>query len=60
MRRLLSFLFALAVIISIVSCGNDLDVNDDWSDITVVFGLLDVDGVFVFFASNRKACIKIF
>ena len=42
MRRLLSFLFALAVIISIISCGNDLDVNDDWSDITVVFGLLDV------------------
>lgn len=31
----------LAILINISSCSKDLDINADWRDITVVFGLLD-------------------
>lgn len=39
MQRLLLALGALPLLFA---CNNDLNVNDQWSDITVVFGLLDV------------------
>ena len=39
MQRLL---FVLSTLPLLFSCNNDLNVNDQWSDITVVFGLLDV------------------
>jgi hypothetical protein len=38
--RLISF-FAVALFITTVSCDNDLDVNAEWEEIIVVYGLLD-------------------
>ena len=38
-RRLLSGLFLLTLIIP--SCNNKLEVNADWKDITVIYGILD-------------------
>lgn len=35
-------LLLLSAVLFLSSCDNELDVNDDWSDITVVFGLLDI------------------
>ena len=36
------FLFvSLAFILLITACKNDLELNAEWKDITVVYGLLD-------------------
>lgn len=33
---------ALAVVLcSLLSCNNELDTNDEWSDVTIIYGLLD-------------------
>ena len=36
-----SILFAMLVLAGLVSCDNDVDVNAEWKDITVVYGLMD-------------------
>lgn len=43
MRIRLLFPALLVLSALIFSCNSDLDVNDDWKDITVVYGLLDQD-----------------
>ena len=35
------FLLLSLLILSIVSCDNEFNVNDDWQDVTVVYSLLD-------------------
>ncbi len=39
MKRIYLFLSAFFIVLS--SCDNELDVNSDWEEVTVVFGLLD-------------------
>lgn len=37
----LSFLIPLVMLMAFTSCDNDLEITDTWSDVTIVYGLLD-------------------
>lgn len=41
MKKFLIFPLIIIVFAGIWSCNNDLDVNDDWKEVPVVYGLLD-------------------
>lgn len=41
--RLKLFLFLLSGLLVLASCENEIDVNADWRDVPVVFGLLNID-----------------
>ncbi|MEI7982408.1 MAG: hypothetical protein WCI71_12205 [Bacteroidota bacterium] len=41
MRIIRSILFTATLLTFLISCNKDLNVNADWQDITVVYGLLD-------------------
>ena len=36
-------LLSLLLLLGLVACKNDLDITDDWKDVTVVYGLLDAN-----------------
>lgn len=40
-RKIFIIFFAGVLLLSQYSCKNDLDINADWKDVTVVFGLLN-------------------
>lgn len=41
MLKRIALLITLPLLLSFNSCKNDLDINADWKDVTVVFGLLN-------------------
>lgn len=43
MKNFKNWLLASAAILSLSACENEFSVNDDWEDVTVVYGLLNAD-----------------
>lgn len=53
MKAFIPVLISLILILGFSSCETDFDVNADWQDITVVYGLLDQQDTFTYIKVNK-------